>query len=66
MKVFIPISDKHLEQWPAQQLLVPYRPGLALASQVTIEANDSAHELSRGAAQAGPRDEPPARTLCRP
>jgi hypothetical protein len=66
MKVFIPLSDDPLERWPDDEALVPYRPGLKLLSQLDAPAATATESnVSRGEAAARPRDERPARLLCR-
>lgn len=62
MKVFIPIDDD-LDQCLAADRLVPYRPGLRLWSQVTIEPPHR-DDVNRCATPAHHRDSRPARPPC--
>lgn len=67
MQIFVPLDDDTVERWPADARLVPYRPGLTVWSQVTVEsdrAEAAATGLSRDRAPADRRASPPARLPC--
>ena len=64
MKAFVPLTDDELYALGGTESLVPYRPGLPLASQFSIAPPAVEEPFSPAATEAGHRDAPPAPLLC--
>lgn len=63
MKVFVPVSDEDLAADNGVERLVPYRPGMSLWSQVTVEPSKDG--VNRYEVPVRPREARPARLLSR-
>ena len=64
MKAFVPLTDDELYALGETDSLVPYRPGLPLASQFDITPPAVAEPFSPDGAEARRPDAPPAPQLC--
>ena len=65
MKAFVPLTDEEILGLRGTERLVPYRPGLPLASQLTATPLTDGKKLSPDAAEVRRRDAHPVPRPCR-
>lgn len=65
MKAFVPLTDEELLGLRGTEPLVPYRPGLPLASQFGVMPSTGDRKLSPDAAEVRRRDARPIPQPCR-
>jgi hypothetical protein len=64
MKAFVPLTDDELDALVGTEALVPYQPGLPLASQIGVVPPAGAEAFSPGATGARRPDAAPVPQLC--
>jgi hypothetical protein len=64
MKAFVPVTDETLDALNGTETLVPYRPGLPLASQFAVTEPPVGNGLNPDEVRAGRPDAGPVRRPC--